>query len=228
MHDPAPECLLQVDALACRRSERPLFAPVSFTLGAGEAIWLRGANGQGKTTLLRSLAGLAAREEGRIAWPAGVARPFAYVAHANALKDDLTAAEALRVLLELDGRAGTAADAGAALARLGVGAKQAAPVRTLSQGQKRRVALSRLAVPGQPRTWLLDEPFDALDAAGVAAVGELLGAHLAGGGALLLTSHLPLPERLAARPLDLRPPLPARALPAGDRAATGSGAPRAS
>ena len=206
MPDSPASRLLHVDGLVCRRAERPLFAPVSFTLHAGEAIWLRGANGQGKTTLLRTLAGLAANDEGRIDWTHDAGRPYGYIAHANALKDDLTAAEALRVLLDLDGLPRTA-DAESALARLGVAAKRRAPVRTLSQGQKRRVALSRLAVAGQPRTWLLDEPFDALDTAGVGLLGALLAEHLAQGGAVVLTSHLALPDSLAARTLDLLPPV---------------------
>lgn len=208
--DPKAAPLLQVTSLVCRRAERPLFAPLTFALHPGRAVWLRGANGRGKTTLLRALAGLGTVEDGVVSWrPAGGdGRPFLYLAHANALKDDLTAGEALRVLLALDGVAAARDPAAvtAALGAFGVGGKRDARVRTLSQGQKRRVALARLAVAGQPPTWLLDEPFDALDDAGTAALGARLAAHVAAGGGLLLTSHLPLPAGLAATTLELAPP----------------------
>ncbi|HEY6133551.1 MAG TPA: cytochrome c biogenesis heme-transporting ATPase CcmA [Rubrivivax sp.] len=192
--------LLQVRALSGHRGERSLFAGLDFSLAAGELIWLRGRNGRGKTTLLRLLAGLSTPTAGEIAVdgvPLRQARTawrtqMAYVGHANALKDDLSAAEALRFVAQLRGEAPPAGAIDQALQRLGVESRRRAPVRTLSQGQRRRVALARLALPAPPRLWLLDEPFDALDDDGVEALNTLLAEHAARGGAVLLTSHLPL------------------------------------
>jgi heme exporter protein A len=203
--DPAP--LLQTRALDGRRGDRLLFTGLQLELGAGEVVWLRGRNGRGKTTLLRLLAGLSTPAAGDIVL-AGVVRKRSdaaaradvlYLAHANALKDDLTAMEALRFLGALHGHASDDAALGAALARLGVASRARAAVRTLSQGQRRRVALARLALPQPPRVWLLDEPFDALDDQGIAALDALLAEHAARGGAVLLTSH---------QALSLRSPVP--------------------
>ena len=147
-----------------------LFAPTSFVVAAGSIVWIRGANGQGKTTLLRTLAGLSGagrrRDRRGADAPALAPRPL-YLAHANALKEDLTVAESLRFLLHLGRqRASTAADVDAALARFGLASRRDAFVRTLSQGP---APPRRAGAPGgasaSSRPWLLDEPFDALDAA---------------------------------------------------------------
>ena len=185
--------LLHAEHLECRRGERTLFSGLHFALDPGAIVWVRGANGQGKTTLLRTLAGLSLPEAGTIAWrePRPVGRAL-YLAHANGLKEELTVFESLRFLLVLAGGAPTAPELDAALARFGLASRRAAPVRTLSQGQRRRVALARLAVPGAASTWLLDEPFDALDAGGVEILNTLLVEHARGGGGVVLTSHLPL------------------------------------
>jgi heme exporter protein A len=176
--------------LACRRGERVLFSGLNLVVRPGEIVWLRGANGQGKTSLLRLLAGLARPEAGRIERDAG--RERVYVGHANALKDDLTVAESLMFMSRLHGfDTGAEAHEGA-LRRFGLLSRRDAPVRTLSQGQRRRVALARLCTAPTTALWLLDEPFDALDAEGVAALNELLAAHAARGGSVLLTSHVPL------------------------------------
>jgi len=185
--------LLTVEGLECRRGERTLFSGLGFRLEPGAIVWVRGANGQGKTTLLRTLAGLSRPEAGRLAWrePQPVGRAL-YLAHANALKEELSAAESLRFLRELDGGTTRMAELDAALARVGMASRKTAPVRTLSQGQRRRVALARLALPGTAALWLLDEPFDALDAAGVEILNALLVGHARSGGGVVLTSHLPL------------------------------------
>jgi heme exporter protein A len=176
--------------LACRRGERVLFSGLNLAVRPGEIVWLRGANGQGKTSLLRLLAGLARPEAGRIEH--GADRGRVYVGHANALKDDLTVAESLMFLTRLHGFDTRAEVHDAALRRFGLWSRRFAPVRTLSQGQRRRVALSRLCTAPTGALWLLDEPFDALDAEGVAALNQLLAEHAARGGSVLLTSHVPL------------------------------------
>jgi heme exporter protein A len=182
--------ILAAHALACRRGERVLFHGLNLDVRPGQIVWVRGANGQGKTSLLRLLAGLARPAAGRIETLAG--RERVYIGHANALKDDLTVAESLMFLSRLHGF-DTAADVhDGALRRFGLHSRRDAPVRTLSQGQRRRVALARLCAAPPTALWLLDEPFDALDAQGMTALNELLAEHAARGGSVLLTSHVPL------------------------------------
>jgi heme exporter protein A len=190
-----PAAVLRVRELECRRGDRLLFAPASFAVDAGDIVWIRGANGQGKTTLLRTLAGLAAPSAGTVVWrgtPEIAPRPL-YLAHANALKDDLTVGESLRFLLHLGAARAEARDVDAALDRFGLASRRDAFVRTLSQGQRRRVALARLAAQRELLPWLLDEPFDALDASGVDVLAALIVEHARRGGSVVLTSHLPLP-----------------------------------
>ena len=181
--------------LACRRGNRVLFRGVNFSLEAGRAIWLRGRNGRGKTSLLRLAAGLAVPEAGSISWggvpvrQADIAPRMVYVAHASALKDDLTVTESLRFLALLHGRASDIGAVHEALERVGMASRRDAPVRTLSQGQRRRATLARLALEREASIWILDEPYDAIDTEGVERVNGLLHAHLARGGSVLLTSH---------------------------------------
>lgn len=182
--------------LACRRGNRRLFGGVNFDLGAGQSLWLRGRNGRGKTSLLRLAAGLSVPESGRITWGGvpvreaeGMAQRLVYVAHASALKDDLSVTESLRFLAQLQGRDDSIAALHAALDRVGMGSRRDALVRTLSQGQRRRATLARLALERGASLWILDEPYDALDSDGIDSINALLGEHLARGGSVLLTSH---------------------------------------
>lgn len=205
---------LRTEGLAGQRGERLLFQGLDLSLLPGEVVWLRGRNGQGKTTLLRILAGLSTPASGQWwlqdmpaceAGPAGRRRVL-YIGHANALKDDLSAREALAFLVRLQGTEPAAAAVDAALARLGLTSRAEAPVRTLSQGQRRRVALARLAMASEPGLWLLDEPYDALDRDGMAVLDGLLGEHASRGGATLLTSHqAPSLRQPEPRVLDLEP-----------------------
>lgn len=191
---------LRAEGLSYRRGDQMLFEHLSFEVAAGELVWLRGHNGRGKTSLLRLLAGLAQPDHGRITWDgiaidaarAGFAAQHVYIAHANALKDDLSAFEALQFLAVLHRRDGSEAAVLQALHLLGMRRRQRAPIRTLSQGQRRRVALARLALETAPGVWVLDEPFDALDVEGIEVVNGLLERHLERGGSVVLTSHQPL------------------------------------
>jgi len=174
--------------LACRRGDRILFKGLQLHVHAGQVVWLRGANGRGKTSLLRLLAGLSTPEAGQVRW-ASTPRQLVYIAHANALKEDLTVLESLRFLAHLHGRNESDASLVEALQLFGMASRRQAPVRTLSQGQRRRVALSRLAIGTAPSVWILDEPFDSLDTEGIATLNALLTRHAARGGSVVLTSH---------------------------------------
>ena len=189
--------LLHGAGLAGERGERGLFEHLDIQLAAGSITWLRGRNGRGKTSLLRMLAGLSSLQAGVVHIAGQTLRQggpawrgqWLYIGHQNALKDDLTAAEALRFLAQVHGTPATDAQVAAALRAMGVQQGQHAPVRTLSQGQKRRVALARLLLSAASPLWLLDEPFDALDADGITALNTVLAEHAARGGCVLLTSH---------------------------------------
>jgi heme exporter protein A len=205
---PAPT--LTARALGGQRGERPLFRGLDLSLAPGRLVWLRGRNGRGKTSLLRILAGLSAPAAGEVLCDGrslhGLGpewrQRLLYIAHANALKDDLTVAESLRFLGALHGRPPSDADIGAALGLLGIARCRNAAVRTLSQGQRRRAALARLALPQPSSIWLLDEPFDSLDDEGIHALHGLLAVQARRGGSVLMTSHQaitladPLPEVL--------------------------------
>ncbi len=204
--------VLGARSLACRRGRRLLFRGLDLQLDAGSVTWLRGTNGSGKTSLMRILAGLSTPAEGQVTWngaavqgTGGVARlGTVYIGHANALKDDLTLAEAVAFLGTLHGLTDATRRAQMALERMGLASRRDALVRTLSQGQRRRGALSRLALDDAPRTWILDEPYDALDRHSVAQLSTLIESHAARGGAVLLTSHQDVALR-QAREFDLEP-----------------------
>lgn len=196
---------LEALGLACERGERCLFSSVSVALEPGGLARVLGPNGSGKTSLLRILAGLTRPAAGEVRWRGerigelaeAYGRELAYVGHAPALKDELTVAENLSFAARLAGVPASGAQLEAALERVGMASRAALPARVLSQGQKRRASLARLALAGAPALWLLDEPFAALDDDGIGRVRELAEAHLAGGGLLVLTSHQDVP--VAAR-----------------------------
>lgn len=182
--------MLKAERLMCRRGMRRLFRDVRFEASSGEVVWIKGSNGRGKSSLLRLLAGIVSPDEGAIHLETGVVRAF--IGHANALKDDLSALENLRFLAGLRGLSVDSEDLLEALRTLGLAGRENSPVRTFSQGQRRRVALARLVLEKSPGLWILDEPFDALDTAGTAVLGQVLSEHVAQGGSVVLTSHLEL------------------------------------
>ena len=187
--EPISPLLLAARGLALRRGREWLFRDLDLHINPGHLLWLRGPNGSGKTSLLRVLVGLTRPDLGQLNWR-NVMPDIVYLGHSSALKEDLCAREALDFLARLHGRRDRAGALDAALKRLGVEHRSQRSVRTLSQGQRRRVALARLALEQTPALWVLDEPFDALDAEGIAVVLQLMSEHLQRQGAVVLTSHL--------------------------------------
>jgi heme exporter protein A len=187
--------VLEAQQLACWRAERLVFADLSFELAPGEALLLTGANGAGKSSLLRLLAGLIPAAEGRLLWDGEDAlsdkishgAKLRYLGHQDALKPALTARENLAFFARLWG-----GEVEAALEALDLTPLAELPARVLSSGQKRRLALARLALAPR-RLWLLDEPSVGLDAASVQRLAPLFAAHRAAGGMVAAATHLPLP-----------------------------------
>ena len=186
------------------RGARSIIDGLSFAIGSGQALILRGANGSGKTSLLRILAGLTLPDAGAVEWNDEKLKALSttwrttalYLGHTNALKDDFSADENLFDALSIDGVIATRAAQLAALERVGLLDRRQVPARRLSQGQKRRVGLARLSLalshrPHKP-LWLLDEPTNALDRDGVALFTNLISDHLENGGIACIATHLVL------------------------------------
>lgn len=189
--------MLQVRQIECTRGTRRLFHDLSFRLESRQALRIGGENGSGKSSLLRMVAGLSPVETGAILWNgARIAelgeayrRDILFIGHSNALKDDLSAVENLRFALGLAGTVVADERIERALGDLGLAPVARLPVRLLSQGQKRRAALGRLAFSAGKALWILDEPFAALDAASVQGVAAVIAGHAAVGGLVLFTTH---------------------------------------
>lgn len=194
---------LQASQLAYARGNRKLFEGIDFEVGPGEALRIAGRNGSGKTSLLRLLCGLAQPLKGEVRWHGqsihrhreALHQALSYVGHAPGLKDDLNAWENVQFSAVLAGQACTKQQALDALTQLGLQAKAHLPARVLSQGQRRRVLLARLALPqalsGVPHLLVLDEPFVALDQESVQVLATLLNQQLAQGATLVYTTHQP-------------------------------------
>lgn len=192
--------MLEVFNLVGVRGERRLFDCLNFQITAGGCLSVQGENGSGKTTLLRMLAGITKPVAGTIHWKGQPLdqqsneyhRDVLYCGHAVGLKDDLDATENLQIMAALAGVSITRADVREALRKVGLTGCESLPVHALSQGQKRRVSLTRLLL--QPSVlWILDEPLTALDRAAVEWLGNAIDQHLHRGGMVVLTSHQHLP-----------------------------------
>jgi len=189
--------VLEVQQLSCERGQRRLFSELSFRVPPGTLLRVAGRNGSGKTSLLRMISGLLEPSSGSVVWKGAPARrqreeywkDLMYVGHLNGVKDDLTVAENLRIASAIAGRAVSPAKVSDALESIGLKGVASSMARLLSQGQRRRIALARLFVSDDVPLWLLDEPFAALDAVGVAVLAGALSAHLERGHSVVMTTH---------------------------------------
>jgi heme exporter protein A len=188
--------MLQVNKLECIRGERRLFKDLGFQVEAGSCLLVQGANGSGKTSLLRLLAGLTPVGIGEVRWNGerierlgdAYRRALLYCGHLNAIKEELTAAENLAAALALSDQPATKDSVRDALRQAGLKGREDLPVQALSQGQKRRVNLARLLLDDSA-LWILDEPFTALDLNAVQWLSGVVDGHLARGGVAVMTSH---------------------------------------
>lgn len=186
--------VLEIVDLSCERDGRELFAGLNASVQSGEVLQVKGPNGSGKTTLLRVLTGLSSNYEGQLRWcGADLAESsydyqsqLLYIGHQPGIKRVLTPQENLSWYCGLGSVANR--DISAALAEVGLAGYEDVPCYRLSAGQLRRVALARLYLGGA-RTWILDEPFTAIDYQGVDKLRGVFSQHVAGGGLLILTTH---------------------------------------
>ena len=185
---------LTADELTLFRGDRCLFKGLSFALSSGELLLLKGRNGCGKTSLLRAIAGLLELESGTVYWnevavtkePQIFQNSLVWMAHQPGFKDDLTLLENLHYEASL--RPQSNQDFDDVLKRLGVNRLKRLPMRSLSAGQRRRVALARMLL-ADAQLWIMDEPVTNLDSEGRALAMELVGEHLAADGMVIMAAH---------------------------------------
>lgn len=190
-------CMFKVDQLACLRGDRLLFRKLGLSLAGGALLRVTGANGTGKTSLLRLLAGLAVPAAGVIQWQSipihrqrdAFHAALFYLGHAAAINDLLTPVENLVFSCLATGLPVDRGQAREALIRLGLESQLELPCRVLSQGQRRRVALARLQMAGHQTLWILDEPFTALDQTAVSHLAGKFSEHCRNQGIVIFTSH---------------------------------------
>jgi heme exporter protein A len=199
---------LEARALECVRGRRRLFSDLSFFIRSGDCFEVRGANGSGKTSLLRMLCGLVPPTSGTVLWQGepietkreSYVESLTYVGHRSAVKDEMTTLENLLVTSALSGFELSLSEAKQALGYMSLDDQESTPARYLSEGQRRRLALARLVNCKRP-LWLLDEVMTSLDAGAARCVAGLIDRHVEGGGMAVIATHqdLKLTSRLACR-----------------------------
>ncbi len=200
---------LSASDLTCYRGGRTVFAGLRFAISPGDALMLRGANGSGKSSLLRLMAGLSQPLEGSLRWadesissdPEAHNARLHYIGHADPVKPVLTVAENISFWTSLRAATGDGDTLPSALGKMGIGHLADVPGRFLSAGQKRRVNLARIMATPAP-LWLLDEPATALDRAAGRNLDDAIAEHRAGGGMVVASSHA-TDTMAGAREIDL-------------------------
>ena len=188
--------MLELINLDCVRGGRPLFRNLNVSVADGTLLQVEGANGSGKTSLLRIVCGLMSPENGEVRWNGTnirtldeeYAQTLAYLGHRNGIKEELTPLENLKISNNVAGNRLQKEEAHAALKLLGLEGRQNLPVRYLSEGQRRRAALARV-MTATAKLWVLDEVLAALDTAAVGVVRTVLEKHLANGGTAIVATH---------------------------------------
>lgn len=188
--------MLELINLDCVRGGRPLFRNLNVSVPEGTLLQVEGANGSGKTSMLRIVCGLLSPENGEVRWNGAnikslgeeYSQTLAYLGHRNGIKEELTPLENLKISNSVAGNTLKTEDAQAALKLLGLKSRQNLPVRYLSEGQRRRAALARI-ITGDAKLWVLDEVLAALDTAAVGVVRTILERHLAEGGTAIVATH---------------------------------------
>ena len=198
--------MLELKSVTSTRGYKKLFEDLSFSLDRGEALLVNGVNGSGKTTLLRILCGFSPPDAGEVYWANKDIRALGhdysclvnYLGHFDALKGNLTAEENLIASLSVMGVDSDLAAIREALYEQDLHSKLSVPVRRLSAGQRKRVALARLRISRERPIWILDEPFVSLDKSSTESLSAALSAHVSNGGLLIYTTHQDI--GLAVRP----------------------------
>jgi heme exporter protein A len=190
------QSMLEITNLDCVRGDRKLFGDLNLSLKPGTLLQVQGANGSGKTSLLRILCGVLAPARGEVRWQGANIRSLGedfftavtYIGHRSAVKEELTALENHRINNGLGAVELTKAEAAGHLAKMGLGGREHLPARLLSEGQRRRLALARL-LSSSTRLWLLDEVLTSLDRAAVTLITSVIEAHLQSGGLAVVATH---------------------------------------
>lgn len=192
----ATASMLETRLLECVRDDRLLFRDLSLKLAAGEVLQIEGANGSGKTSLLRILCGLRLAEAGQVLWQgedvSDVREDYyasmIYIGHLPCIKGDLTTLENIRSLLDTRSQSAPLEEIDTALTKVGLAGFDDVPAKALSSGQRRRILLAFLLL-SRTKLWILDEPLTALDVQGVALVESMLMEHREAGGSAIFTTH---------------------------------------
>jgi heme exporter protein A len=195
--------------LGCVRGNRKIFSAVNFSLQPGTYLQVTGANGSGKTSLLRILCGLLPPAEGSVNWGGASIHSLGenyfadltFIGHRHGIKDELTPVENLRISAGLSGIEVDTPTASRALARVGLSGRDSVSARLLSEGQRRRVSLARLLVTNS-KLWLLDEILTSLDKVAVSLVRSLIEEHMSSGGIAIGATHQDL-ELINSQRLEL-------------------------
>jgi heme exporter protein A len=188
--------LLETHQLECVRDDRLLFSDLSLNLAAGEILQIEGANGSGKTSLLRILCGLRRADAGQVLWQgkkvSDVREDYyanmIYIGHLPCIKGDLTTLENIRSLLDTRSQSAPIEEVDAALTKVGLAGFDDVTSKALSSGQRRRILLAFLLL-SKARLWVMDEPLTALDVQGVELVESMLLEHREAGGSSIFTTH---------------------------------------